>query len=155
RLNTDATRADQPIRDEAHAAKEARADALDVGGHLDRGILVEPAPRLDIDGFARRQYLLEDVAVAVQPEDAVAAACGEAVDEETGAAEEHGADASYALETVVDIARGREELVLAHLDLLAGAEMDGEDMSGSIAGEADLAVPGRLRHEDLHARDHP
>src|SRR5262249_15593444 len=99
--------------------------------------------------------LLEDVAVAVQPEDAVAAACGEAVDEESGAAEEHGADASYALEAVVDVARGREELVLAHLDLLAVAEMDGEDMSRGIAGEADLAAPGRLRHEDLHARDHP
>ena len=49
---------------------DPEADDLDLHPHA--GILVDPAARLDVDELARAQDLLEDVAVAVQPEDAAA-----------------------------------------------------------------------------------
>ena len=61
----------------------------------------------------------------MQPEDAFACVAAELVDEEAGAAKQHVGDALDALKGVVDVAGGGEELVLAHVNLLAGAQVDG------------------------------
>ena len=57
-------------------------------------ILVEPAARLDVDRFADAEDFFEDVAVAVQPQNAFALVAVELVDEETRATEEHVGDAA-------------------------------------------------------------
>src|ERR1700690_77909 len=130
--------AGEAVGDEAHAAEEAGAEALHIGRHLDRGVLVEPAAGLDVDGFAGGQVLLEHVAIAVQPEDPLAATGGEPVDEEPGAPEQHGPDALHPLEAVVDTLGGGEELVLSDVDLMARAEMEGEDVARPVARQGNL-----------------
>ena len=67
------------------------------------------------------KHLLEDVAVAMQPDDAFALGRGESVDEESGGAEEHIADALLPREAVIQIAGRRQILMLAHLDGLRPA----------------------------------
>src|SRR5580698_1899627 len=120
RLDADPARPGEAVDHQVEAGPEdAGGDAVDDGVHPHRGLLVEPAARLDVDGLARRQRLLEHVAVAVQPQDAVAAVAVEFVDEEAGAAEQHVGDALEAGERVVDRVGGGEKLVLAHLQLAA------------------------------------
>src|SRR4029079_7388271 len=74
RLQRHLPRAGEAIHEEAEAAEEAGGEALGGGLHLHMRVLVEPAARLDVDLLVRRELLLEDVAVAVQPEHAVALA---------------------------------------------------------------------------------
>ena len=85
-------------------------------------------------GLAGGQRLLEDIAVAVQPDDAVAAIAAKTVDEEAALAKQHRRQAAHALECVVDVAGGGEKLVFAHLDLLAAPEMDRYDVAGRRRG---------------------
>ncbi len=84
--------------------------------HVDALVAVDPAAGLDVDRLAGLERLLEDVAVAVQPDDALVVLRLEAVDEEAGPAEEHVGDALDPVEGVVDVGGRREELVLADED---------------------------------------
>ena len=79
----------------------------------------------------------------------------ELVDEEAGAAEQHVGDALHALEGVVDVAGGGEELVLAHMQLLARGRWIGTMWPAPSRLKAIMPGPRGLGHEDLHARDHP
>src|ERR1700733_1826378 len=61
--------AGEAIEDEvAGAAEEARLEAVHLLAHRDRVVVVEPAARFDVDRLARLEVLLEDVAVAVNPD---------------------------------------------------------------------------------------
>src|SRR3954467_4548655 len=82
RLNGNAPRSGESVEDEVHAGEESGGEARDVRLHGDAWILEQPSARFDVDGFARGQSLLEDVAVPVQPENALARG-RELVDEET------------------------------------------------------------------------
>src|SRR5579883_1703038 len=155
RLNADAAGAGEAIEHQpTGAAEDAGLEAVHLLIHTHALVAVDPAARLDIDLLARPQHLLEDVAVAVQPDDALVVRGRETIDEEAGRAEEHVGDALLAAEAIVDVAHGGEELVLAHLDRLARLEVNREDVPGAVAGEGDLAGVLGLREEDRHAGDH-
>ena len=77
-------------------------------------------PGLDVDRLARLELLLEHVAVAVDPDDALVVAGEELIDPEA-AAVEHVREPLDPAVVVLDVAGRGEELVLAHDDALAGA----------------------------------
>src|SRR5882724_9421263 len=69
RLDADATGPGEAVDDEVHVgAEEAARKPVDLGFHRHRDILEQPPARLDVDRLARREGLLEHVAVAVQPD---------------------------------------------------------------------------------------
>ena len=74
------------------------------------------------------ECLLEDVAVAVDPDDALAARAHELIDEEA-AAEHHVREALHAAVVVLDVLRGGQELVLAHLNPLPGLQVQGDHVA--------------------------
>jgi hypothetical protein len=115
----------EPIEDElAGTAQEAGLEAIDNLLHPDRPVAIDPAARLDIDRLARLEHLLEDVAVAVHPDDPFVALGLESVDEEAGPAEQHVRDALDPVERVVDVGRRGKELVLPDEDVLAGRQVE-------------------------------
>ena len=59
-----------------------------------------------------------------------------------------------AFESVINVTGGGEKLMLADVQLLAGFDVNGDDMAGAIAAEGDLAGAGRFGDKDLHAGDH-
>src|SRR6185437_3769119 len=125
RLNPDATRPGEAIEDQlSGAAEDARLQPVDCWLHPHTLITIDPAPRLDIDLLAGTKYLLEDVAEAVQPDDTLVLGRGKAIDEEACRAKEHIGDAFLARKTVVQRARRRQELMLAHLNRLAGLQVN-------------------------------
>ena len=84
------------------------------------------------------------------------AAAVELVDEEAGAAEQHVGDALHALEGVVDVVGGGEELVLAHVELAGPAfRWIGTMWPAPSRLKAIMPGPAGLGDEDLHARHHP
>src|SRR3984957_18454320 len=149
RLDADATGAGETVpEDVASAGEEAGREALELGLHLDRVVLVNPAARLDVQLLSRGQFHGEHVAVAVEPDDPLALGRGERVDEESAAAEEHVRHTLDAVKRVFD-RRGRgQELVLTDADRHAGLEVQGHDLSGPVAAEGDVARAAGLGHED-------
>ena len=142
-LQPDAARAREPIEDEVAAApgEKAGLEPIDLLGHLHRVVAVHPAAGLDVDRLPRLEVLLEHIAVAVHPHHPLVVAGVELIDEEA-AAVEHVGEALDPAVVVLDVAGGRQELVLAHDDPVARRQMQGGDMAGSVAAEGDL--PGRL-----------
>jgi len=104
-------------------------------------IFVNPAAGFDVDLLAGSESDFEYVAVAVQPEDAVAAMGDESIDEEAGTAHEHVGDAFDAGEGVVELIGGGEKLMLADVEAVALGEVDGEKMAGAVAAEGDATGP--------------
>src|SRR5690348_12138469 len=138
-LDADAPGPGETVEDEvAAAAEDAGAQPVHLLLHRDLTVAVDPTAGLDVDRLAGLEHLVEHVPVAVQPHDALAALGLEAIDEEAGAAEEHVRDAFHAIERVVDVRRGREELMLAHEERLSGQQMQRKDVPRVVAGERDL-----------------
>ena len=139
-LQPDASRAGEAVEDEVSgaAAEQAGLEAVDLLGHLHRVVAEQPAARLDVDRLAWLERLLEHVAVTVDPDDALVVAGEELIDEEA-AAVEHVGKALDAAVVVLDVARRREELVLADDDSLAGLKMQRSDVTRRVAAERDLA----------------
>src|SRR5690349_4165755 len=107
-------------RQHPRAPQEARAQTLHLHLHANAGVLVDPSTGLHIDHISALQIDLEHIAVPVHPHDSLLALrTGERVDEEAGPAEKHVRDALHALERVLDVVAGREELMLADLDRLS------------------------------------
>src|SRR5205807_9972063 len=100
----------------AAAPEHARPESeyLDVHAHVH--VPVDPAAGLHVDLLVGGQRLLEDVAVAVQPDDALLLLGVEAIDEEPGRGEEHIADALDPVEGVLQVAGRGQELVLPDQD---------------------------------------
>src|SRR6185437_9333831 len=101
--------------------------------HAHALVAVDPPARLGINLLARRQNLLEDVAVTMKPDDPLVLQRGKAVHEEAGRAEEHVGDALLARKTIIQRPRRRQELMLAHLNRLPWLQVDREDMARAIA----------------------
>src|SRR5450755_3525208 len=120
-LQADSPGAGEAVEDEVAAApaEEARLEAVDLLGHLNRMVAVHPAAGLDVDRLAGLEDLLEHVAVAVDPDDALVVGGVEVVDEEA-AAVEHVGEALDPAVVVLDVARRGQELMLADHDALAG-----------------------------------
>src|SRR5271154_5871802 len=106
----------------------------------------QPASRFYVDRLARLERLLEHVAVAVDPDDALVIAGEELVDPETTAVE-HVREALDPAVVVLDGAGGGQELVLAHDDPLTRLEVERDDVAGRVAAEGDLARRLDLEHE--------
>src|ERR1700736_89926 len=156
RLDADPSRTGEAVPDHVAAAAEDAGfepEHLDVHPHT--LVSVDPAARFDIDLLVRSQVLLENVAVAMQPEHAFLVRGAEAIDEEPGRAEEHVADALYAVERVIQVAGCRQKLMFAHEHRGAGRQVQGKEMAGAVTREGDLARPLRLGKKDGHAGDHP
>src|SRR5439155_20368685 len=109
----------------------------------------------DVELLALLEHLVEDVAVAVEPDDPLELLRLEAVDEEAGSAKEHVRHALHPVERVVDVASSREELVLANEDRLSRLEMDRQDMANVVPRKRDLTRALALRHEDGHTGYQP
>jgi len=154
RLDADATGAGETIDDQVHAAEQAAGQAVDVCFHAYRGVLVQPAARLDVDRLAGSEFLFEHVAVAVQPQDAVAGVAVEFVDEEARAAEQHVGHALHPLEAVVDGAGGGQELVFTYVQLAALLHVHRQNVARTVAAEGDHAVATGFGHKHLHAGHH-
>lgn len=73
----------------AGAREQSRRDLLELRFHLNRGVLVHPTARLDVDLLFGPERDFKDVAVTVHPYDTVAFECMEMIDEESCAAEQH------------------------------------------------------------------
>src|SRR4051794_1530707 len=155
RLDADPARPGEAVDDEIQVGtEEAARQPIDLGLHPDRGILEQPAAGLDVYDLARSERLFKNVAIAVQPDDAVTGIAAKPVDEEAALAEQHRRQAAYAFERVVDIAGGGQKLVLADLNLLASSQVNRHDVTRPITAEGDDARPRRLGDEDLHAGHH-
>ena len=152
-LQPDAARAGEAVEDEvAAAAQEAGLEPVDLLGHLHGVIAVDPAARLDVDRLAGFEHLLEHVAVAVHPDDALLVG-GEELIHEEAAAVEHVGEALDTAVVVLDVGGGGQELVLAHHDPVAGRQVQGGDMTGCVAAEGDLARGLSLDQEQRHAAE--
>ena len=137
----------------AAAAEEAGLEPVELLRHLDRVVAEQPAPGLDVDRLPRLELLLEHVAVAVDPDDALMIAGEELVDPEA-AAVQHVGEALDPAVVVLDGAGGGQELVLAHDDPLTRLQMQRDDVAGRVAAEGDLAGRLRLEHEQRHPAEH-
>src|SRR5207302_4197979 len=155
RLDADPSRAGESIPDHsAAAAEDAGLEPEHLDLHPNGLVALDPATGLDVDLLVWCQLFLEDVAVAVQPEDALLVRGAEAIDEEPGGTEEHVADALHPVEGVVEIAGRRQELVLSHEHRGPGRQVERKEMAGAIAGKRDLARPLRLGKKNWHAGNH-
>src|SRR5207302_4711895 len=82
RLQAEPPRSEEAIEDElARAGEDTRAETHDLDLHPDRRVLIEPAARLDVDGFVGTERDLEDVPVALQEHHSFVLLGGEAIDE--------------------------------------------------------------------------
>src|SRR5207253_8890504 len=82
RLDADPSRTGEAVPDHVAAtAEDAGFQPEHLHVHADAFIAVDPAAWFDVDLLVLGQFLLENVAVAVQPEDTFLAARAEAVDE--------------------------------------------------------------------------
>ncbi len=88
-LQPDPPGAGEAVEDEVAgaAAQEAGLEAVELLGHLHRMVAVDPTAGLDVDRLPRLEVLLEHVAVAVDPDDALVVAGEELVDPEATAVE--------------------------------------------------------------------
>src|SRR6185369_801986 len=118
--HADSAWAGEAVEDDlASAGEDAGGELLGYRLHPHRLILIDPGAGLDVDLLSRLEGDLEDVAVAVQPQDALGAGAAEGVDEEARSGEHDVGDALHALEAVVEGCGGGEPLVFAHVDALA------------------------------------
>src|SRR5579862_3905819 len=118
-LQADPPGTGEAVEDEvATTAEQAGLEPVDLLGHLHRVVAIDPAAGLDVDRLARLERLLEHVAVAVDPDDALAVGREELVDEEA-AAIEHVGEALDPRVVVLDVSGRGQKLVLANHD--AGA----------------------------------
>src|SRR5580658_7979060 len=154
-LDADPARPGEAVAGEPHAAQESCGEPLEIGLHGDARILVEPAAGFDIELLARSQSLLEDIAVAVQPDHPFGAGRPEFIDEKPGPAEQDITDAFVQFPGVINIGGRGEELMLADMQLLAMCQHHREDLADAVAREGDLARSTRLDHEQIHAGDQP
>src|ERR1700749_4227941 len=78
-LQADAARASEAVEDElaGSGGEQAGLEVHDLLLHLDRVFLVNPSPGLDIDRLPRVEVLLKQVAVSVDPHDALVVPGGE------------------------------------------------------------------------------
>src|SRR5258708_38159613 len=103
-LQPDATGAGEPVEDEltGATAEHSRLEVHELLLHADRVVAVDPAAGLDIDRLAGLERLLKHVAVAVDPDHALALTGQERIDEEA-AAVEHVGEALDPLVVVLDV----------------------------------------------------
>src|SRR6185437_170053 len=133
-LQPDATGSGEAVEDEVPApAEEARLEAVDLLGHRDRMVAVDPAAGFDVDRLAGFEVLLEHVAVTVDPDHALMVGGVKLVDEEAAAVEHVGKALDPAV-VVLHVAGGGQELVLAYDDPVAGREVQ----RGMCPGESRL-----------------
>ena len=116
-------------------------------------VAVDPAAGLDVDRLPRFELLLEQVAVTVDPDDALVVAGEELVDEETAAVHDVGEPLDPAV-VVLDAPGRGEELMLAHDDPLAGLKVQRRDVPGRIPAEGDLTSRLRLDQQQRHPAEH-
>ena len=122
-LQADPTGPREAVEDEvATAAQQAGLEPVDLLGHLHGVVPVDPAPGLDVDCLSRLELLLEQVAVPVDPDNALVISGEELIDPEA-APVEHVCEALDAAVVVLDAPGRREELVLSHNDSGSGGEM--------------------------------
>src|SRR5271156_1654002 len=156
RLQSDPTGTGEAIQDEIAAPTEhSGPESIDLWIHPDTFIAEDPTSRLHIDLLTGGENFFKDVSVAVQPHHALRLCRGEPVHEEPGRTEQHVSDPLLAGVSILQIACGRQVLVLANLDRSAGPQMQRKDVAGAVARKRDLARPTRLGHQQLHACDHP
>src|SRR6202035_43640 len=120
---------------------------------LDAGVLVEPAAGLDVDLLAGAQLNLEHVALAADPDDGVAAGRGEGVDEQARAPEQHVAHALDALEAVLEVVGGGQEVMLADVERLSAREVQRDALARPVTREGDPPRTQRLGNEEVESRD--
>ena len=104
---------------------------------LTAAVLEEPATRLHVQLLARVEVHQKHVAVAVQPHQSVAVRGSELVHEEARAAEHHVLHALDPFEGVVEVVGRRDELVLAHIQALSLAQMQGNALARRVTRERD------------------
>ena len=114
-----------------------------IASSFTEGSLYSHAAGLDVELLAGVELHEEDVAVAVQPHERVAVGGAELVHEEARAAEQHVLHALDPFEAVVEVVGGRDELVLAHVEALALAQVQRHALPGRVAREGD--PPGAAR----------
>ena len=149
-------RAGEPVPNNVPGAGEkSRREFLEHGLHLHGAVLVNPAARLDVNLFARRERHFKHVAEAVQPQDALALGAGKGVYEKARAAEQHVGRAFHAGEGVIHVVGGGEPLMLAHVHALTRRQMQSQDMARAVAAEGDAARSGRAGQQEGHAGKHP
>ncbi len=139
----------------AVAAQHAGLELLLDRVHLDRGVLVQEAARLDQDLLAGLERLLEDVAVAVQQEQARVAGGDEPVHVHAAAAVQDVGQALDPHERVVQRVRAGQEGVLADVDLMRRVNRQHDDLAGRVLGQRDPAGAVRDAEDVRHAADHP
>src|SRR5438477_4389286 len=156
RLDANPSRTGEAVPDHvAAAAEDAGFQPEHLHFHADAFIAVDPAAWFDVDLLVLGQFFLENVAVAVQPEDTFLVARAEAIDEESRRAQEHVADALHPVEGVIKISRCRQELMLPNEHGGTRHQVEGKEMARAITREGDLTRTLCLGEEDRHACNHP
>ena len=117
-------------------------------------VAVDPAAGLDVDRLPSFELLLEHVAVAVDPDHALAVAGEELIDPEPTAVE-HVREPLDPAVVVLDAAGRRQELMLAEHHALTGLEVQRHDVTGRVAAERELAARLRLEQQQRHAAEDP
>ena len=150
-LQADPARAGEAVEHEVAgpAAQQAGLEPVHLLGHRHRVVAVQPAAGLDVDRLAGLEPLLEHVAVAVHPDDALVVGGVEVVDEEATAVHHVGEALDPAVVVLHAAGRG-QELVLADHDPVAGLEVQRGDVAGRITAERDLARGLRLEQQQRH-----
>src|SRR5205807_1449131 len=138
-LQTNAAGAGEAIEDEVPATtQQTGLEPVDLLGHLDGVVAIDPTSGLDVDRLAGVERLLEHVARAVDPDHALSIAGEELIHPEAAAVEHVGEPLDPAV--VILDARGRgQELVLANDDALSRRQVESGNVAWRIATERDLA----------------
>src|SRR5215471_3105507 len=154
RLNAQSPRAGKAVRHEIHTAQKTGGELLEIGFHGHGWILVKPTAGLHVNRLVRPEHPFEDIPISVKPQDPVSRVTVELVDEEPGPAHEDIGDTFDALERVVDVLAGCQELMFPHVQFLPPGHVYGNDVTGPIAAERNLSVALGGGHEDLDACHH-
>ena len=123
------------------------------GLHLHGGILVEEAARLHQDLLAGAERALQDVAVAVQQQQARVLGRDEPVHEHAAAAVQHVRQPLDPDERVLDAVRGQQEGVLADVQFHPRVQRQHDQLARRVPGERDPAWPARHRDDVRHAAE--
>ena len=137
-LEPDAAGASEGRKKQAIAAEDDVFDSGHGGDlELDAGLEGADVAGMDAKSFSGREIFDDEFTGEFEPGGALSA---EVLEDEAVAAEDAGAEGLLESDADLDVGRGAEEAVAVNHVFVAGADLDGDDVSRKLGGEGDFAA---------------
>ena len=137
RLQPDFAGAGEGSEEDAVSAEDHVTDAGDAGDlEVDVGLECSDMAGMDAEGFAGAELLKNDFAGELDPGDAFAA---DFLQQETVAAEDACTERLLEGDSDLDLRRGAEKAVAVDHEVVAGVDVDGQNVSGDAGSEGEFS----------------